>query len=381
MDTIIAALPADEQKYIQGLKDDIRDAKADGDEEWASELEKDLEEKIERVLNPPQLPDSNHEWVNYYEQEIKVAKEEGRSEQYISGLEEMRDLRLKFIADAEVRERQRQEKLARFKALSTPQERIAFYEEELLEQEERLRLAKEKGDASDIRIKELIVKGTKQAIDIEERRIAWIPVQKELDATIQHWAEVKRPQYIEKYRHYLHVEVVDGKEQIVGVRSHEEIVQILKDGMMPAGDVDTIPSVPTTPDPSSGSQLPESQPPPDEIAPLPATPDRSMDSIIKAQTQFRSWRNGIDQDYVDVLVSRYMSAEELDRHFPTAEDRANLTRRTSEMQKLVVSQVRDLVKEIPDVKQKREITRELVTANFDKDFADNVLKALENDAE
>ena len=58
-----------------------------------------------------------------------------------------------------------------------------------------------------------------------------------------------------------------------------------------------------------------------------------------------------------------------------------MTRRTSEMQKLVVSQVRDLVKEIPDVKQKREITRELVTANFDKDFADNVLKALENDAE
>ncbi len=384
MEALLASLsPArreHKREHFEMMRNDIRDAKAMGDEEWASELEKDLKEDIQELLNPPQTPDGDHEWVIHYEQEIKEAKEEGRSEQVIASLERMRDLHLKFIAEDEVIERQRQEDRARFEALSTPEEKIAYYEEQLLEDEEALRLAKEKGDPTDIRMYELIVEGRKQGIDTQERKLAWMPVEKRLDALIKR-VEESEPKWIAKYRPYLHVEVVDGKEQIVGVRSHEEIVQILKDRMMPAGDVDTMPSVPTTPDPSSGSQLPESQPSPDEMAPLPATPDRSMDSIIKAQTQFRSWRNDIDQEYVDVLISRYMSPEDLAEQFPTAEARANLTRRTSEMQKLVVSQVRNLVKEIPDAKQKREITRKVLRDNFDKDIADNVLKALENDAE
>ena len=314
MDTIIAALPADDQEYIQGLKDDIRDAKADGDEEWAVELEKDLKEEFQRILNPIQYPDAgdHHESVRRYEQDIKIAKEEGGSEQFISGLEEMRDLHLKFIAEDEVREREQQADMARFEALSTPQEYITYYEEQLLEDEEKLRLAKEKGNPSDIRMKESFVKSAKLSIDYYKSQLAWLPVQKRIDERLRHWEEVKEPQIIAKYRAYLHVEVVDGKEEVVGVRPHEEIVQILRDEMMPAGDVDTVPSVPTTPDPSRGSHLPESQPSSDEmVSPVPATPDKSMDSIIKAQTSFRSWRSGIDQDYVDVLVSRYMSAEEL----------------------------------------------------------------------
>ena len=321
MDAIIAALPADEQKYIQGLKDDIRDAKADGDEEWASELEKSLEGKFQRVLNPIQYPDGDdpHEWVSHYEQRIKKAKEEGRSKQFISGLEKMRDTSLKFSAKYEVRERERQEDRARFEALSTPQEKIAYYEEQLLEDEEALRLAKEKGDASDIRMYELMVEGTKLAIDNQKRELAWIPVQKEVDA-LKKWVEESEPKWIAKYRPYLHVEVVDGKETIVGFRSQEEIRQIVEKGIMADGDLDTIPSVQpnpseTNPDDSIGSQLPTSQPSPDEMAPLPATSDRSMDSLMKAQTQFRSWRNAIDQDYVDVLISRYMSPEELAEQF------------------------------------------------------------------
>ena len=378
----LASLSATDREHFQMMQNDIRDAKADGDEEWAAELEKDLKKDIQGILNPPQRPDVGdyHGRVSYYEEKIKIAKEEGESKEEIARLEKWRDLHLKSIADAEVRERERQKDSARFEALSTPEEKIAYYEEQLLEDEEALRLAKEKGDPVDIRLKGLFVEGTKQAIDTQKRELAWIPVQKELHALYKE-VEESEPKWIAKYRPYLHVEVVDGKEEIVGVRSHKEIEQIVRDRMRQDGNLDTIPSVPTTPDPSKGSQLPESQPSSDEIAPIPATPDRSMDGIIKAQTQFRFWRNDIDQDYVDVLVSRYMSPEELDRHFPTAEARANLTRRTTEMQKLVVSQVHDLVKDIPDAKQKREITRELVTANFDKDFADNVLKALENDAE
>lgn len=409
MDAILATLsPEDQESYKKDYEQTMQRIKSSGDAEWVAYFEKIYLEAVQESINSDDLPDDDHQSVAYYENEIRKAKKEGASEEHIASLEGLRDFHINSIRRQEELEREyeeidrkRQADLARYKALSTPEEKTAYHKEklqeaegELLEAQEELRLAKEKGDPADIEWAELLVKGAESRIDTRKRQLAWVPVQERVDATIQRtdaaiqrWKEVEIPQFIAKYRSYLQVEVVDGVEQIVGVRSHEEIKQILNNRMIPAGDVDTVPSVPTTPsethpDTSSGSHLLESQPPSDEmVSPIGATPDRSMDSIIKAQTQFRSWRDGIDQDYVDVLISRYMSAEELETHFPTAEARANLTRRTSEMEKLVVSQVRDLIKEIPDAKQKREITHKLLRDNFDKNFADNVLKALENNAE
>jgi len=106
-------------------------------------------------------------------------------------------------------------------------------------------------------------------------------------------------------------------------------------------------------------------------------------SLSSAQSALKSWRSEFDESYLDVIASRYMSPEELNKFFPTEQERENLKSRTSEMQREVVSKIRKVVSEIPNATQaqKSKLARELVTANFDKDFADAVLSELEKDAE
>ncbi len=120
----------------------------------------------------------------------------------------------------------------------------------------------------------------------------------------------------------------------------------------------------------------------DEVAGDPVTfdPVRSMSS---AQSNLNSWRSDFDESYLDVIASRNMSPEELDKFFPTEQERENLKSRTSEMQRAVVSKIRKVVSEIPNATQaqKSKLARELVNANFDKDFAEAVLSELEKDTE
>lgn len=106
-------------------------------------------------------------------------------------------------------------------------------------------------------------------------------------------------------------------------------------------------------------------------------------SLLSAQTSFNSWRVDLDENYFDVAISPYLTPHERDKYFPTAADRAQLKSRTTEMQRLVVSKIRDLIKDIPNAtaQQKRDLTRQLVRENFHKDFADSILKALEQDAD
>ena len=388
MDALLASLSETDREHFQMMRNDIRAAKASGDEEWAAELEKDLEKDIQEILNPPELPDGDdHEWVQHYEQEIQKAREEGRSEEFISGLQEMRDLHLKFIAEDKEMKRQRQEEKARFEALSTPEEHLAYYENELKNAAEALRLAKEKGDPKDIRFHEIDVEIVTKAVDHYNREIAWIPVQKEIDE-LHKWVEDQEPVWIEKYRPYLHIEVVDGKETIVGFRSPDEIRQISKNLSIGDADLDTTQSVPatpseSTPDHSIDSQATEVQPSPDEMSPTSVMQDVAMDTNGNAQTQFRAWRDNIDTSYLDVLLSHYMTSQEIDTHFPTQEDRERLQSRTTEMQKLVVSQVRKLVSDVKGATaaQKRSLARELVNKNFDKDFAKSILSELEKETE
>ncbi len=388
MDALIASLSETDREYFEMMQNDIREAKAIGDEEWAAELEKDLAKDIQEILNPPELPDGDdHEWVQHYEQEIQKAREEGESEEFISDLQEMRDLHLKFIAENEEIERQQLEEEARFEAMSTPEEHLAYYEKELQEAEESLRLAKEKGDPTDIRFHEIDVEIVTKAIDHYNREIAWIPVQKELDE-LHKWVEEQEPVWIEKYRPYLHIEVVNGKETIVGFRSHDEIKQISKNLSIREDALDTTLSVPATPskatpDHSIDSQATELQPSPDEKSPPSVTQDIAMDTIGNAQTQFRAWRDNIDKSYVDVLLSRYMTSQEIDTYFPTSVDRERLRSRTTELQKLVVSQVRKFVSDVKGAtaEQKHSLARELVNQNFDKDFAKSILSELEKETE
>ena len=389
MDAIITSLPPDlppeTYSYIRTIKNDIRTAKEAGDEEWAAELEKDLAKEIQEILNPPELPEEEHEWVQHYEDEIRKAKKEGQSEQYIAGLEKLRDIHLQGIAEDEAAERIRQEERASVEAMSH-EERIDHYEDKLSEAEEELRIAKSEGDASDIQWAEWTVQALNSDIDWEKKKLAWIPVQKELDAGLKKWEEVERPRLIAEYRSYLHIEVIDGQERIVGVKTPAEI-DLPDRNLFPSDDEDSLlPAGSSLSLPDRSDVVPSSQGKPLPSSPQGAqqpTPTAAMDSIVKAQTQFNAWRKDLDKDYLDVVLSRYMTPENLDKYFPTASDRQNLDKRTERLQSEVVSKIRSITSHIPNATadHKRAVARDILSQNFDKDFAEAVLKALQKDGE
>ncbi len=108
-----------------------------------------------------------------------------------------------------------------------------------------------------------------------------------------------------------------------------------------------------------------------------------VQSFTSAQSRLESWRSDFNESYLDVIASRYMSPEQLDEFFPTPQELEHLKSRTTELQKLVVSQVRKLVSDVKGATaaQKHSLARELVNKNFDKDFAKSILSELEKETE
>ena len=106
-------------------------------------------------------------------------------------------------------------------------------------------------------------------------------------------------------------------------------------------------------------------------------------SVASAYAAFRPFRVDLDKKYFDVVVSQYMTPVEFEKFFPTKAERQQLQRRTAELRKSVVSKVREVVSGVKGAtpEQKRQLARELVSANYGKDFAESVLKALEQDVE
>ena len=380
MDAIIAALPPEDQEYIQELENDIREAKADGDEEWAAELEKDLAKAREEILNPPELPEDEHEWVLHWEDEIRKAKKEGKSEQYIANLEKFRDIHLAGIAeDAEAKQQRQAEKEA-YKSMSD-EERVAYYENRLKERENEMLIAKAENNTERIESLEVWIKVEKLLLESAKNAPEKRRRDQELDDLIK-WTQDYVDELIADYKPYLHLKEVDGRLTIVGVRRPDEVVLPNTDAHPLDNEADSLLPTEATPSLPDSSKVPQSpELPPSALSS--AVHDMSTESIVNAQTQFQTWRKDVDDAYLDVLVSRYMTPQELDQFFPTPADRQRLTTRTERLQQDVVSKVRKIVSGVPNTNadQRRKLARELVTANFDKDFADAVLSELEKDAE
>ncbi len=181
--------------------------------------------------------------------------------------------------------------------------------------------------------------------------------------------------------------MIDGVERILGVRTPDEVSLPAKN--KPLSDFEADPPLPaetsqTVPDRSGVPPSTELPPPAEGQQNSPAAAlTIDVRAQTKAQTQFKTWRKDVDEAYFDVLLSRYMNPQELEKSFPTAENRQTLKLKTAQMQKSVVSQVRKLVSDIKGATaaEKRALARELVTQNFDKDFADAVINELEKDEE
>ena len=373
IDTIIAMYPLEEQDETRAYYEaEMQKAKATGNEGFVARFQERLRASIQEDVDEPPIPDDHREAAQNYEAEIQKEKAAGASEDYIAVLEYLRDLRLDLAKSEEEREQKLREELARYYALRTPEEKLTYYEEELLEGEVLLRRATAEGDASWIKFAQMQIKGAQQSIEIQKRRIAWDSKKPELDALLQR-ADASRSQLIEQYRHLLHTEVVDGVEEVVGVRTPDEITSSPSEKAAGSSFPTEVPSpIPVMSDDVSSS------PPVLENTPIPSL-EGSLESVVKAETQFRAWRKDLDNDYLDVLVSQYMTPQELEQHFSTPQERQTLAKRTERLRSEVTSKIQNIVSSIPDAtrEQKQTIARDLLTQNFDGDFAESVLKQLD----
>ena len=161
--------------------------------------------------------------------------------------------------------------------------------------------------------------------------------------------------------------------------SYSEYLELLKtEGLVPRNTPNIL-----TDDVASPTVLsePSNPSPTEKVVVSPSEPYDPVRSLSLVQTSLKSWRTDLDEKYFDVVVSQYFTSQEIDEYFPTPQERERLKSRTSEMQRAVVSKIRKVVSEIPNATQaqKSKLARELVTTNFDKDFADAVIEQLQLD--
>ena len=115
--------------------------------------------------------------------------------------------------------------------------------------------------------------------------------------------------------------------------SYSEYLQLLKDeGLVPRDTpnalTDDLVSPAVLSEPSNPSKT-------EEVVistPEPYDPVRSLSS---AQTAFRPFRMDLEEKYFDVVISQGFTPQEIDKYFPTPQEREHLKSRTTELQKLV----------------------------------------------
>lgn len=279
IDAILADFSPETQDVIrERYETQMRIGKASGNEETSAFFEKTFKESLQKVLNAPDLPEDNHERLEYWEDRIRQAKERGSSEAHIAHLERFRDNTIKLIEVLEKNASEFQAERDHLASLSTHEERIAYYEERLPAAEDALRLAKESGDASKIQWAQWDVEAIKSDIKHEERLLADIPKKAELDALLER-AAASRARMIDKYRHLLHTEVVDGVEHVVGVRTPDEIASSASEKSEGSSFPEEAPSlVPAV------SEDVSSPPPVVENTPIPSFEGMPPQPFVKAET-------------------------------------------------------------------------------------------------
>ena len=183
---------------------------------------------------------------------------------------------------------------------------------------------------------------------------------------IEKWKQDRR----QELSRFVDLEEVDGKLEIT--EWNPEFLE--SDDRAPVSSSEESPSVITAEPPLTPER--------NALVPPPGSYD-PVRSGAAAQLNFMPWLHTLEEDYLDVVVSQHLTPKEMRTYFPTAVDREMLTLRTAQMQKSVVSQVRKVVSDIKGatVAEKRALARELVTQNFDKDFAEAVLTELQKETE
>ncbi|MDE0317433.1 MAG: hypothetical protein OXM61_21360 [Candidatus Poribacteria bacterium] len=330
------------------------------EERWALEDEMTPEELFRLTTQI-----SDDDLIQLLENDISVAKERGYDKEYIHELEtELQESTLLMSLNAHLQkllDRVSTEELS-LDAQNLLNEEIDQLMMEIHSHTQRLGVL-DKATAS--RMKKLSRQAETFLKDIENKHREQ-PLQLKSDAEYQQQQEAfeadlaqLKSTIIEAFSDIAHIEEIDGRLEVISWYPKET-------------PLDTASVSVNSQEQQGRSASPSSNVPYDPVR-----------SLTTAQQNLEPWRAELDVDYFDVVVSQSLHAEELDKFFPTEQERENLKSRTSEMQRAVVSKIREVVSEIPNATkaQKSKLARELVTANFDKDFADAVLSELKKDAE
>ncbi len=118
-----------------------------------------------------------------------------------------------------------------------------------------------------------------------------------------------------------------------------------------------------------------------ESAPPSSVPAKGSVSAPSG-SDFEPLLKNIGEKYFDVVLSRHLSEKEFEKYFPSSQyDREMLKSRTREMQKTLVSEIRKVMRNMNDVSEatKRQRVKDFVMKNYDKDFAEAVLRQLNAD--
>ena len=326
------------------------------EERWALEDEMTPEELVHLTTQI-----SDDDLIQIMKDDIRIAKERGyMDKKYIRDLETVLDESILSIEiNAKIRsilQRLSSEELSHDERNKLDEEVIRLTDELLHSADRSTRL----DDSIRSHQKELIRQAEKFLNNIENEHREQ-PLQLKTDAEYQQQQEAfeadlakLKSTIIEAFSDIAHIEEIDGKLEVISWYPKETL-----------SDTTTI------------SENSEELHGSDSILSL-DDPYDPLRSLTTAQQKLKAWRAGLDVDYFDVVVSRSLTDEKRDKYFPTGAERESLKSRTSEMQKAVVSKIRTLVSEIPNATQaqKSKLARELINANFDKDFADSVLSEL-----
>lgn len=118
-----------------------------------------------------------------------------------------------------------------------------------------------------------------------------------------------------------------------------------------------------------------------EITPPSSVPEKRSVSAPSV-SDFEPLLKNISEKYFDVVLSRHLSEKEFEQYFPSSQyDKEMLKSRTREMQKTLVSELRKVMRNMNSVSEatKRQRVKDFVMKNYDKDFAEAVLRQLNTD--
>lgn len=100
--------------------------------------------------------------------------------------------------------------------------------------------------------------------------------------------------------------------------------------------------------------------------------------IEKPESPFNSVLLDLGDRYFDVVISRYLTPKELEKYYPTSDDRNVLSIRTKALQKSLVSEMRSVLGGMnnkTDI-EKRKLASDFLNTHYDKEFAADVIELL-----